>query len=1305
MQEHHTGFNDLADFLEGSHNAQRQGKMMYNLKRKKTIRAVVAAVLAAATITQCFWAVAESAEAENNTHLWLISNALTTASVSDSLYNKYRDDNSESNSADIFEYNESGEVNYTYQLSGSVGDVSANLGLKFLHNTNDLGTAPYDSIITDKSESFLNNTNGVNFMNTVYGFGLGWSLDLPQIEYISENVAYFHNGSGNAYRIGLDTSTENGETEEVYKLCGFPYAYTIKKNMQFENEEDSIGTLQGFIGVDRYGNKDYFNLDGRFIKSEEASGALVCSVTYNEDNLISSYCGKDYTINFERTISEDSSRKIALVMSVNKETTNEDGTSSSSTETDTIYTFVVKDGKLANIINGEEDVQPETTTETDEEHGVTVTETNTQHGKVTFEYSTDGSAILANANTNAVETSLDGMDSMLLSKVTVTSDSSTEKSYAAIDETNENAVIYATDKNTTAKNESDNFLETYTVTYEKAYRDFGTQSRKGYLRVKKIKQNIVKNYRDSTKDTSGGLREFVYNDNDKVSEDNYFGGGEWYNSKGICKKNSNISDSLLYAYKEDTDHNVTISTTARHFFKEGTVTSSSESGGTSGGTSGGSEGGYGGNWGSIEDTLDDFDTIEYPYVFKTAVTKNQKGEVLYYLANGGAEYHYTYDDKGDIKELSFDNYKVTYDSNGNITSFKVGQTELNRYQYNCTADPSLATAIYYANGASISNTYDDNGNLVNIYTPDFGDRYSFTYDESNEVSSVTDYVNHRKTVYENTAIENSNETETSTDETDETETKRTAKVYDITVSESPVLLYSYDTSGDTRNITVDSISLNFSSDTQDTTNDNDETITTTTDSVALGDHVWYNEKTEDDDGLVQSDVVKLGSTRKYTHTYIYDEDKKLSSETSVVGTSRNTASYTYDDNKNIKTISDGTNTTEYFYDEAKQLVRVNDQAAGWTYIYEYDDRGNILTSRKYNYTEAEKSTLTNYVSQGDYFYTSSEEWKDKLFAFNGSFITYDNSGNPLTFGIYNYTWDMGRQLKSVSREDQLYSYTYNEDGIRTSKTVNGFTTNYVVDNKIIKAEYNDNYSIVYWYDNSGNVVGFFYTDKTAAAPVTKAYIYTKNTLGDVTGIVDSTGNIVAKYVYDPWGMVIAVTDGNGNDVSATANHIANINPIRYRGYYLDSETGFYYLQSRYYFPLWKRFINADDSQFIGTTGTAIGVNAFAYCENDSVNRTDDSGYISFWKRASYLARGIVLIVTSILAIVKAIRKGIVVSALGSWTARILSLLTKMVLGLAPLGQYWAIIMNVAIIISLVWRVKVLLYNLPRGVMLIKKAFK
>ena len=156
-------------------------------------------------------------------------------------------------------------------------------------------------------------------------------------------------------------------------------------------------------------------------------------------------------------------------------------------------------------------------------------------------------------------------------------------------------------------------------------------------------------------------------------------------------------------------------------------------------------------------------------------------------------------------------------------------------------------------------------------------------------------------------------------------------------------------------------------------------------------------------------------------------------------------------------------------------------------------------------------------------------------------------------------------------------------------------------------KYNDNYSIVYWYDNSGNVVGFFYTDKTAAAPVTKAYIYTKNTLGDVTGIVDSTGNIVAKYVYDPWGMVIAVTEGNGNDVSATANHIANINPIRYRGYYLDSETGFYYLQSRYYFPLWKRFINADDIIYTIMNIQMSMAGNYVYCDNDPVNYSDTTG--------------------------------------------------------------------------------------------------
>ena len=90
-------------------------------------------------------------------------------------------------------------------------------------------------------------------------------------------------------------------------------------------------------------------------------------------------------------------------------------------------------------------------------------------------------------------------------------------------------------------------------------------------------------------------------------------------------------------------------------------------------------------------------------------------------------------------------------------------------------------------------------------------------------------------------------------------------------------------------------------------------------------------------------------------------------------------------------------------------------------------------------------------------------------------------------------------------------------------------------------------------------------------------------------------SVVASYTYDPWGKIIS-----------SSGTLADINPLRYRGYYYDSETGFYYLQSRYYDPEIGRFINADSYASTDATGL-LSTNMFAYCENDPVNRSDPSG--------------------------------------------------------------------------------------------------
>ena len=120
----------------------------------------------------------------------------------------------------------------------------------------------------------------------------------------------------------------------------------------------------------------------------------------------------------------------------------------------------------------------------------------------------------------------------------------------------------------------------------------------------------------------------------------------------------------------------------------------------------------------------------------------------------------------------------------------------------------------------------------------------------------------------------------------------------------------------------------------------------------------------------------------------------------------------------------------------------------------------------------------------------------------------------------------------------------------------------------------------------------------------------RNGQNDVTGIVDSTGVVVVKYSYDAWGKQLSVTDGAGNPIT-NADHVGIINPIRYRGYYYETETGYYYLNSRYYNPEIGRFINSD-GKMAGVGESIQGYNLFAYCFNNPVNLSDENGDWPQW---------------------------------------------------------------------------------------------
>lgn len=141
----------------------------------------------------------------------------------------------------------------------------------------------------------------------------------------------------------------------------------------------------------------------------------------------------------------------------------------------------------------------------------------------------------------------------------------------------------------------------------------------------------------------------------------------------------------------------------------------------------------------------------------------------------------------------------------------------------------------------------------------------------------------------------------------------------------------------------------------------------------------------------------------------------------------------------------------------------------------------------------------------------------------------------------------------------------------------------------------------YSYTSGGQIVSVRYKANTNTED--KYYYYALNSRGDVVGLYDENGALYAKYTYDVWGNPISVKNASGANLPS--DDIANIQSLRYRGYYYDSDTGFYYLQSRYYDPVTHRFINADS---LLSTGTGVlGYNMFSYCNNNPIMYIDKTG--------------------------------------------------------------------------------------------------
>lgn len=532
---------------------------------------------------------------------------------------------------------------------------------------------------------------------------------------------------------------------------------------------------------------------------------------------------------------------------------------------------------------------------------------------------------------------------------------------------------------------------------------------------------------------------------------------------------------------------------------------------------------------------------------------------------------YTYKNgNGRLKAITYANgntMKALYNSAGQMVAEKWFETEAK------ANDANAAPIAHY------KYVYDGDGNIVRSIDISGKKEYNYEYEEGRIVRATESDITLNGEVVTSKAVVNTVKYYY------DTEGKMTKKV--ITFSDNSTHTVHYENSDDN---TV----LKF--DVPDTENANKkQTITSHSKTDSFGRKVF------DELQIGRGFVSRQFSYMPGAITEAHKENRKIKSTATTQLVSHialsdgRTISYEYDDEERIIKVTDTIDgTVSYTYDALGQLE--TETKDGKTTKFEYDNCGNITA--KANGIVDENG---NFVEESKITYEYGDEvWKDLLTAYNGQSITYDAQGNPTSYLGHTLTWEKGRQLKKFVKSDgTVIDYTYNANGIRTSKKVNGVLHAYTLDGTKILRETWDGNTLIPLHDNEDGVCGILYNN----AP----YYFIKNLQGDVIAIVDKDAQTVARYSYDAWGAITSAV----TYTELTENvDIAAINPFRYRCYYYDEEIEMYYLQSRYYNAYIGRFVNADKAKYVAKSGTILGAELYAYCENNAVCRTDTLG--TFW---------------------------------------------------------------------------------------------
>ena len=530
---------------------------------------------------------------------------------------------------------------------------------------------------------------------------------------------------------------------------------------------------------------------------------------------------------------------------------------------------------------------------------------------------------------------------------------------------------------------------------------------------------------------------------------------------------------------------------------------------------------------------------------------NGKGHTTSYTYNAVNLMSSKIDHEGEGVAEKTESYK--YDGRGNI----IEKTDRNGTTLNYVYDAhNRLSQIKQGDDVLISRTYDANGNTLEM--TDESGTTTATYDSLNRVLSknvpnmgtstyqydITDGFA-QGNVAEKVTDPNQNVTITVFDKTN--------RIYQVKDSEnSTAVTYEYYPNGAQQKATYPN-----------------------------GSNTEY---TYNADGTLQGMLnKKADNTVMDSYTYIYDSAKNQISKSEVInGIDKGTTTYTYDELNRLKTVT---------------------EPSGKTTAYEYDKAGNRA---KETVTEGENTVVTTYT------YNEQERLMEEVCTENAVVTTYsyqyDNNGNlyskirsvvspdgdgeesleiaiigedadPELGAIYEY--DALNRLKTVYQGENTIVNTYNGDGLRTSKAVNGAVQYYLYEDGKIVLEEDGNGT-----ETARNIYGIYLLSRETADG---DYTYRFNGHGDVIALTDSTGTVVASYYYDPFGVI---TEETGEV----------INPFRYVGEFYDVETGMVYLRARYYDPSIGRFISEDPIR--------DGYNWYVYCSNNPIRYVDYLGLFS-----------------------------------------------------------------------------------------------